>query len=369
MATNKVKETATSSSTKSDYKINDVQEFVRCQPQAVPERYIRTKEEMIGSATVLAVSTELPIPVIDMANLLLCGGPSREYEMAKLSAACKDWGFFQVLNHGIEEGTLTLMKKVALEFFKLPLEEKEKYPMRPGSIQGYGHGFIFSDDQKLDWCDMLALGTMPKAIRMENLWPSKPPYFRDTLEAYSKEVLKLCRTLLRLIAENLHLKPEFFSDMFGENVQAVRMNYYPPCRRPDLVLGLSSHSDGSALTVLLQDDESTGLQILNNNRWISVEPIPNALVVNIGDTLEVLTNGKYKSIEHRAVTNKSKERMSIVTFHAPSYNVEIGPLPQFIDEAHPCLYRSYIHAEYNSHYLSNKLEGKKSLDFAKISFK
>jgi isopenicillin N synthase-like dioxygenase len=75
--------------------------------------------------------------------------------------------------------------------------------------------------------------------------------------------------------------------MFGENVQAVRMNYYPPCRRPDLVLGLSSHSDGSALTVLLQDDESTGLQILNNNRWISVEPIPNALVVNIGDTLEV----------------------------------------------------------------------------------
>ena len=110
---------------------------------------------------------------------------------------------------------------------------------------------------------------------------------RDTLEAYSREVLKLSRTLLCLIAEILHMKTEFFNDMFGENVQAVRMNYYPPCRRPDLVLGLSGHSDGSALTVLLQDDTSMGLQILNNSRWISVEPIPNTLVINIGDTLEV----------------------------------------------------------------------------------
>jgi isopenicillin N synthase-like dioxygenase len=83
--------------------------------------------------------------------------------------------------------------------------------------------------------------------------------------------------------------------------------------------------------------------------------------------MQVLTNGKYKSIEHRAVTNTSKEKMSLVTFHAPSYNVEIGPLPQFIDHSHPCLYRSYIHAEYNLYYLSNKLEGKNSLDFAKMN--
>jgi len=82
------------------------------------------------------------------------------------------------LNHGIAEVTLRRIKKVVLEFFKLPLEEKQKYPMRPGTIQGYGHGFIFSDDQKLDWCDMMALAIMPKASRIENLWPSKPTYFR-----------------------------------------------------------------------------------------------------------------------------------------------------------------------------------------------
>ena len=72
-------------------------------------------------------------------------------------------------------------------------------------------------------------------------------------------------------------------------VQAVRMNYYPACPRPDLVLGLSPHSDGSALTVLQQGKgSSVGLQILKDGKWISVQPIPNALVINIGDTIEVL---------------------------------------------------------------------------------
>lgn len=112
---------------------------------------------------------------------------------------------------------------------------------------------------------------------------------KETVEAYSSEVLKLCRNLLSLIAETLGLKKELLNDMFQENVQAVRMNFYPPCSRPDLVLGLSAHSDGSALTVLLQDECMVGLQILKDNQWVSVEPLSDALVVNIGDTLEVIT--------------------------------------------------------------------------------
>lgn len=86
----------------------------------------------------------------------------------------------------------------------------------------------------------------------------------------------------------LGLKPDIFEKMFGLAVQAMRMNYYPPCSRPDIVLGLSPHSDGSALTVLQQaKGSSVGLQILKDNKWVPVQPIPNALVINIGDTLEV----------------------------------------------------------------------------------
>lgn len=88
----------------------------------------------------------------------------------------------------------------------------------------------------------------------------------------------------------LGLKKNVFENMFGEAVQAVRMNYYPPCPRPDLVIGLSPHSDGSALTVLQErKGSSVGLQILKNKTWVSVQPIPNALVINIGDTLEAST--------------------------------------------------------------------------------
>jgi isopenicillin N synthase-like dioxygenase len=179
------------------------------------------------------------------------------------------------------------MEKLAREFFMLPLEEKEKYPMAPGGIQGYGHAFVFSEDQKLDWCNMLALGVEPASIRQPKLWPTSQAGFRETLEAYSAEVRKLCGRLLAHIAETLGLAPATFGDMFGEAVQAVRMNFYPPCPRPELVMGLSAHSDGSAVTVLQQDMSCAGLQVRSKaGAWVPVHPVPHALVVNLGDTLE-----------------------------------------------------------------------------------
>ena len=81
---------------------------------------------------------------------------------------------------------------------------------------------------------------------------------------------------------------------------------------------------------------------------------------------QVLTNGKYKSVEHRAVTHKEKDRLSIVTFYAPSYEIELGPMPELVDINNPCKYRRYNHGEYSKHYVTNKLQGKKTLDFAKI---
>lgn len=111
------------------------------------------------------------------------------------------------------------------------------------------------------------------------------------MEIYSKEVRKLCQNLLKYIALGLGQKEDTFEKAFGVAVQAIRMNYYPPCPRPDLVLGLSPHSDGSALTVLQQGKSSSvGLQILKDNKWVPVQPIPDALVINVGDTMEVRTD-------------------------------------------------------------------------------
>ncbi|XP_019174614.1 PREDICTED: protein SRG1-like [Ipomoea nil] len=353
--------------------IDDVQELRKTKPSSIPERFVRDMTERASSVTPSSSSYYLNIPVIDLQNLFKGNNnnnsPHFLAQLSNLSVACQQWGFFQVINHGIEFGLLERMEKLAMEFFMLPLEEKKKYPMAPGSVQGYGQAFVFSEHQKLDWCNMFALGIQPHFIRNPKLWPTKPPHFSETLEAYSREIRKLCEKLLKYIGKSLGLSEDVFEKMFGVSVQAVRMNYYPPCPRPDLVLGLSPHSDGSALTVLQQGMCTTlGLQILKDNTWIPVHPIPNALVINIGDTMEVLTNGRYKSVEHRAVTHKEKDRLSIVTFYAPSYEIELGPMEELVNEDNPIKYRRYNHGDYSKHYVTNKLQGKKTLEFAKINY-
>ncbi|GAV73137.1 2OG-FeII_Oxy domain-containing protein/DIOX_N domain-containing protein [Cephalotus follicularis] len=348
--------------------IDDVQELRNTKPSTIPERFVRDRTERPKLATCLLSPSD--IPIIDFSKLTSGKRDECQNEIKQLATACKDWGFFQVINHGIDLSLLESIEKVAEDFFMLPLEEKQKYPMAPGTVQGYGQAFVFSEEQKLDWCNMFALGVEPHYIRNPKLWPTKPSNFSETVEVYSSEVRKLCQNLLKYVSMSLGLQGDTFEKMFGEAVQAIRMNYYPACSRPDLVLGLSPHSDGSALTVLQQvKNSSVGLQILKDNTWVPVQPLPNALVINIGDTIEVLTNGIYKSVEHRAVTHKEKDRLSIVTFYAPSYEVELGPMPELVDDSNPRMYKIYNHGEYSKHYITNKLQGKRSLDFAKIQCK
>ncbi|XP_073282198.1 protein LATERAL BRANCHING OXIDOREDUCTASE 1-like [Primulina huaijiensis] len=106
-------------------------------------------------------------------------------------------------------------------------------------------------------------------------------------------------------------------ELHKEKKQGIRMNYYPNCGRPDLVLGVSPHSDASSITLLVQEDEITALQIKHRVEWVPVKPIPNAIVVNVGDVLEAWSNGIYKSIDHRAVANAKKSRISVAAFVIP----------------------------------------------------
>ncbi|KAK8491627.1 hypothetical protein V6N13_060860 [Hibiscus sabdariffa] len=346
--------------------IDDVQELRKTEPTQIPQRFVRDMSERPKLAAMVPSPND--IPIIDLSKLVGSDRDEQGRQIVQLKTACEEWGFFQVVNHGIDSSVVENIEEVAKDFFMLPLEEKQKYPMAPGTVQGYGQAFVFSENQKLDWCNMFALGVEPPCIRNPELWPSKPAHFGETLEVYSREIRQLCKNLLRYIAVSLGLKKgDVFEEMFGEAVQAVRMNYYPSCSRPDLVLGLSPHSDGSAITVLQQGKgSSVGLQILKEGKWVSVQPIPNALVINIGDTIEVLTNGRYKSVEHRAVTHKEKDRLSIVTFYAPSYEVELGPMAELVDKKNPCRYKRYNHGDYSKHYVTNKLQGKRTLEFAKI---
>ncbi|KQJ81966.2 S-norcoclaurine synthase 1 [Brachypodium distachyon] len=301
------------------------------------------------------------VPVIDLGKLLK--PESAETEAAKLRFACEDWGFFQLVNHGIPEGVIANIKSDIQKFFQLPLDVKNAYAQRVGDLQGYGQAFILSDEQKLDWADMFGLFSQPPQARDMSYWPSQPPTFRNSIEEYSSELTKLARSVVTFIAKTLDVDLELVADKHVG--QFLRMNYYPPCTStPEKVIGFSPHSDGSFLTILLEINSVQGLQIRRGGAWIPVKPRADALLVNVGDFLEIMTNGKYKSIEHRVTINAHKERLSISAFQLPKYDGIVSPILGRTEEV---LYKTMRVEEYAKLYMSNKRDGKRTLDHAKLS--
>ncbi|KAF3340472.1 S-norcoclaurine synthase 1-like protein [Carex littledalei] len=141
----------------------------------IMERYIRP--EMNGDDMFSGDSSK-EIPVIDLSRLMDEMSMSREEEASKLKHACEEWGFFQLVNHGVPEKVIEEMKDNIKGFFGLPLEEREEVAQLPGDLEGYGQAFIFSEEQKLDWADMLYLFTQPPHFRNFKHWPPQPPSFR-----------------------------------------------------------------------------------------------------------------------------------------------------------------------------------------------
>ncbi|XP_021888370.1 protein SRG1-like [Carica papaya] len=338
----------------------NVQEMVRRDPLHVPQRYIRSEEDRPKLSKPSHLSSQ--IPIIDLS--LLAIGDNEE--LSKLDLASQSWGFFQVVNHGVAEDILNSMKKLSTEFFELPIKEKEKYSMPLNDIHGYGHAYVVSDEQLLDWSDALMLLVHPTNYRKIQFWPVKPDGFKEIIESYSNGIRKVAEQLLVSFSLIMGMKQDVILGMHKKLVQALRINYYPTCSIPDQVLGISPHSDTSTITILMQDDDVAGLQIRHNENWVSVNPIPNALVVNVGDVLEIWSNGKYKSVEHRAITNEKITRISYASFLLPHDDVDIEPLDHMINPQRPIkIYKRVKYGEYLRSSMKRKMEGKAHVDMAK----
>ncbi|CDP08365.1 unnamed protein product [Coffea canephora] len=335
--------------------VENVQELASNCSKEVPHRYIRP--EMILDE----ISTDDPsqVPVIDMEKLATSHSKYQN-EMAKLHQACKEWSFFQLVNHGASM-VIEKMKVVTEDFFKLPLQQKMACAQEPNRIEGYGQAFVVSEDQKLDWGDMLFLNSLPVSQRNLRFWPNSPTSFRSTLDEYSLQIHKVCMSLFKLIELNLGLEPGKLCSIYQDGTQGIRMNYYPPCRQSDKVIGLSPHSDGTGLTLLVQVNDVQGLQIKKSNTWVPIKPIPGAIIVNIGDMMEIMSNGEYRSIEHRAVVDFQIERLSIAAFHIANLTAKIGPLPELVKE-NGAQYKTLGLEDYVRLMLSTKLDGKSQLD-------
>lgn len=242
------------------------------------------------------------------------------------------------------------------------MSEKKKFWQSPQHMEGFGQAFVVSEDQKLDWADLFFMMTLPTHIRMPHLFPQLPLPFRDTLELYSEEMKNLAMVIIAQMGKALKMEELEMKELFEDGIQSMRMNYYPPCPQPEKVIGLSPHSDSVGLTFLLQANEVEGLQIRKDGMWVPVIPLPNAFIVNIGDMMEIITNGKYRSIEHRAIVNSEKERLSIATFYGPRQDCELGPASSLITERTPAQFKRIGMNEYLRNLFARKLDGKSYID-------
>ncbi|KAG1339094.1 putative 2-oxoglutarate-dependent dioxygenase [Cocos nucifera] len=224
----------------------------------IPDRYVKPPSER--PATIQDASVDM-IPTVDLGGLT-SGEAEREATMRAISDACREWGFFQVVNHGVSPEVMRRAREVWREFFHLPLEEKQAFANSPKTFEGYGSRLGIQKGACLDWGDYFFLHLRPESIKNHDKWPALPASLREITEAYGTEVVKFCGVLMKVLSITLGLDEGFLQKAFGEEEAGacMRVNYYPKCPQPDLTLGVSSHSDPGGLTILLPDERVKGLQ-------------------------------------------------------------------------------------------------------------
>ncbi|KAM0911778.1 hypothetical protein ACQ4PT_013255 [Festuca glaucescens] len=259
---------------------------------------------------------------------------------------------------------------VAREFFKLPIEERQKCSNVVNgevSMQGYGNNMVIVEDQVLDWCDNFNLLVEPESERIYSLWPTQPTSFRNILCEYTVRCRAMANLILQNLAKLLNLNEEYFVNMLGDtSLTQAGFNYYPQCAKPDHVVGLRPHTDGTVLTLNFIDCEVSGLQVQKNGVWYNVPIIPNALIVNTGDVMEIMSNGFFKSMVHRVVTNVEKERLSLVMFYTLDPEKEIEPLSELVDDMRPGRYTRIKTKDYIAKFYDTFARGEWAIDTLKI---
>ncbi|KAE9605262.1 hypothetical protein Lal_00025463 [Lupinus albus] len=294
------------------------------------------------------------IPLIDLSSLSNNNDPSSlEGLVREIGSASKEWGFFQVINHGASIDLRHKIEEVAREFFAQSLEEKNK--VRRDGDQVLGYYDTEHTKNVRDWKEVYDFGVeepvlIPASFDLNdkevtqwfNKWPQYPPQFRELCQEYAKDMVKLALKLMELIALSLNLPQKRFDEFFKDQTSFLRFNHYPPCPSPHLALGVGRHKDSGGLTILAQDDVG-GLEVKrkSDGQWVRVNHTPNAYIINVGDIIQVWSNEAYESVEHRVMVNSERERFSIPFFFNPSHYTMVEPLEELTNEQNPAKYRPY----------------------------
>ncbi|KAL9658941.1 hypothetical protein QQ045_000005 [Rhodiola kirilowii] len=271
-----------------------VQGLVHTGLVTIPKIFVRPPDELAEEANCQRSSSQLP--VVDLRGLH--DPEDRKLVVDEIRKASEEWGFFHLVNHGCPSSILNNMLEGIRKFHEKNIDEKKMYYSREATKKRIGETPY----------DLICFYDHIASCRPH--YPNDLPLVcRDATMEYIKHIMILVDTILELLSEALGLNPGHLKSMECDTGTTFMGHYYPACPQPQLTLGLTKHTDNTFITILLQD-QTSGLQVLHNDYWIDVQPIQDALTVNIGDLLQIVSNDKFKSNVHRTMFHISQLRLS-----------------------------------------------------------
>ena len=289
------------------------------------------------------------VPIIDVAPLVADAG-DQEAVAASMGQACRENGFFYVVGHGVSEHLHQRLEELGHAFFAQDLETKLEIRMALAGKAWRGYfpvgdeltsgkpdvkeGLYFASELSED--DPRVREGLP--LHGPNLFPAGIPGFGNTILEYMAALTDLGHVLMRGMALSLGMEPGYFRERYmADPLTLFRIFHYPPVKvepKAEEQWGVGEHTDYGVLTILKQDDVS-GLQVKTWSRWIDAPPVPNSFVCNIGDMLDRLTRGLYRSTPHRVQNVSGRSRLSFPFFFDPGFDTHVEaidlsgvPLPE-----------------------------------------
>lgn len=274
------------------------------------------------------------VPLIDIGPLVR-DGSGKDAVARRIGEACRDLGFFYVVNHGVNAGLQSELESLSRKFFALDESRKMEIAMAKGGLAWRGYFPVGGEltSGKPDLKEGLYFGAeLPRShpkvkagvpLHGPNLFPAEPADLKRAVLRYLDAMTSLGHSLMRGLSLSLGLDETYFADHYtSDPLILFRLFGYPPAAD----WGVGEHTDYGVLTILKQDD-SGGLEVKSRSGWVAAPPVPGSFVCNIGDMLDRMTGGLYRSTAHRVRNTSGRYRLSFPFFFDPNFDVEVKPLP------------------------------------------